>query len=73
MYHSDPPSGIKTLFYHLLDSYQLSAEENCLAQGHALLRVNLYPMTDQHKDRKAWTPGSTWDNSEGPSQFQGSW
>lgn len=44
MLHPDPPSEIKTLFHQLLDSpsSHLLAEENALAQGHALSRVTLY-------------------------------
>lgn len=86
MHYPDLPSGIKTnktkqkphktqnLFYQLLDSpkCQLFAEENCLSQDHALSRINLHPMTDHREGRKAWAPGSAWENSEGHSQVQGS-
>lgn len=44
-----------------------SCSRSCSCQGHPL------SSTDQHKDRKPWLPGSTWDNSEGSSHLQGSW
>lgn len=57
MLHQVLPSEIKTLFYQLLDSpnQHLPAKENALAQGHALSRLSLYPVINQHKDRKPWS------------------
>lgn len=74
MLHQVLPSEIKPLFYQLLDSpnQHLPAKENALAQGHALSRLSLYPVINQHKDRNH-DPWFHWSNSERSSQLQGSW